>query len=134
MTVIDLPSSYIQEIDRLMFAFLWGGIDKIKRKTIIQNVTNGGSGLTDSRTPQKTIHIQRIRKMNANMNQPWAKLYVYWLGITLRFYHESFAQNTYVHTMKIPRGIQIVKSTILQNRNSDNIWEVSNINEFMICC
>ena len=122
MIITDIPPYYIKQINTLILKFLWNGIDKLKRTTIYQNTTNGGLSLTDLTTKQKAIHIQKIRKIQENLEQPWVHLYVYWFGLYMRFMSTSLSSNQYVHTLNIPSTILQFKDTLLSYRSNEHIW------------
>ena len=128
MIIIDIPPYYIKQINTLIFKFLWNGIDKLKRNTIYQNTTNGGLSLTDLNTKQKAIHIQKIRKIQENLEQPWVHLYVYWFGLYMRFMSTSLSSNQYVHTLNIPSTLIQFKDTLLSYRSNEHIWHFTCLN------
>ena len=58
--------------------------------------------------------IVNICNIESKLNQPWAMLYTYWLGITLKPVFPILGKNQYVHTLDIPSGVGIVKDIILK--------------------
>ena len=48
-SIIDIPEKVIKELDTLLFKYVWGGSEKVKRKTIIGEYSDGGL---------KMIHLQ----------------------------------------------------------------------------
>ena len=46
-TVLDVPTNVIPEITKLLFNFLWGPRDKIKRLSVINSKHNLGLGMVD---------------------------------------------------------------------------------------
>ena len=49
---------------------------------------------------QESITLQTLRKIEGNLNQPWAALYICWFGLNLRIYCQNFASNNYVHNIE----------------------------------
>ena len=72
--IIEIPQNYINKINIIMFHFLWEGIDKINRKAIINNTYMGGIALTYINTSIITTHVQRIKNIIENKNQPYIGL------------------------------------------------------------
>ena len=49
---------------------------------------------------QESVTLQTLRKIEGNLNQPWAALYIYLFGLNLRFDCPNFASNNYVHNIE----------------------------------
>ena len=73
MIFTDLPIDYIKQINTLLFQFLWSGHDKISRNTIFQDTFHGGLGLPSVLHKRESIIIQTLRRIELNLDQPWAK-------------------------------------------------------------
>ena len=127
MIFTDLPTDYIKQINTLLFQFLWSGHDKISRNTIFQDMFHGGLGLPSVLHKRESMIIQTLRKIELNLDQPWANLYIYWFGLNLKFYHAPYAANTYLHNIENFQENQHIKSTILKYRIHDNIWKIPNL-------
>ena len=127
MIFTDLPIDYIKQINTLLFQFLWSGHDKISRNTIFQDMFHGGLGLPSVLHKRESIIIQTLRRIELNLDQPWANLYIYWFGLNLKFYHAPYAANTYLHNIENFQENQHIKSTILKYRIHDNIWKIPNL-------
>ena len=54
----------------MIYHFIWNGIDKLKRKTINQEHTNGGLNMTDLQEKQRSLHIQILQNIQNKENQP----------------------------------------------------------------
>ena len=73
LTVLESPSiNIINLIRNKMFEFLWEGKpDKIKRKTIIQTIENGGMKMIDIELFQNAIKASWVKRLtNDNNNGP----------------------------------------------------------------
>ena len=127
MIFTDLPTDYIKQINTLLFQFLWSGHDKISRNTIFQDMFHGGLGLPSVLHKRESIIIQTLRRIELNLDQPWANLYMYWFGQNLKFYHAPYAANTYLHNIENFQENQHIKSTVLKYRIHDNIWKIPNL-------
>ena len=94
---------------------------------MIKDHSQGGVWLPSISHKQETIISQNIRKIELNPTQPWANLYIYWFSLNLRFYHEPYASNKYLHNIENFRGHEIIKKTILKYRTQEEIWKIPNI-------
>ena len=47
---LTVPEKVIKQIDQRIFKFLWGKRDRIKRKSIINKIQDGGLNMTDVKT------------------------------------------------------------------------------------
>ena len=86
MIFSEIPLVYINEINTLIFNFLWNGRDKINRETLYQDFSKGGLNVPSLIQKQDSLIIQTLRRIEINRNQPWANLYIYCFGINLKFY------------------------------------------------
>ena len=93
----------------------------------MQNSYNGGLALTNIVQRIKTNHIQRIRKLHLNLEQPWVCLYIYWFGLYIKNINQKFATNRYIHTLNVPINLRIIKNNILETRHNEEIWETPNL-------
>ena len=63
-TVLENPSNeYIKSINRIIYNFIWGKRERIKRKSIIRQINEGGLGLTDLECKLKSIKAGWIRRL-----------------------------------------------------------------------
>lgn len=47
-TILENPEqSFIKSIYKIIFSFIWGNRERIKRNTLIRNINEGGIGITD---------------------------------------------------------------------------------------
>ena len=42
-----LPNNFVKELNKILFNFIWGQRDRIKRNVLIANVEKGGVGMVD---------------------------------------------------------------------------------------
>ena len=127
MLFIELPQNYTKMINSIIFQFLWNGTDKNKRDTMYQDIKKGGLSVPSITHKQESITIQTLRKIEGNLNQPWAALYIYWFGLNLRFYCPNFASNNYIHNIENFYEKEYIKRTILKYRLNEPIWKTSNL-------
>ena len=63
------PPNFIKEINKLIYNYLWGSRDRIKRNTLIGPVKSGGIGIVDIETTFKALKASWIQRLyNGNSN------------------------------------------------------------------
>lgn len=63
-TVLEYPEqNTIKQINRIIFSFLWGNRERIKRKTLIQPISEGGIAITDFELKIKAIKAAWVSKL-----------------------------------------------------------------------
>ena len=127
MIFSEIPIIYINEINTLIFNFLWNGKDKIKRETLHQDFSKGGLNIPSLMQKQDSLIIQTLRRIEINRNQPWANLYIYWFGINLKFYCSEYASNNYLHNIENFEENQNIKNVILKYRINEAVWKTNNL-------
>ena len=127
MIFSEIPIIYINEINTLIFNFLWNGKDKIKRETLHQDFSKGGLNIPSLMQKQDSLIIQTLRRIEINRNQPWANLYIYWFGINLKFYCSEYASNNYLHNIENFEENQNIKNVILKFRINEAVWKTNNL-------
>ena len=98
---------FLKELETLLFSFIWGGkCDKMAKKTIINDIEDGGLKMTDIRSFAKALKISWIKKAwDANYQADWKRpLYsdrLYWNDVwllnkrSLSLLACSFVENTF---------------------------------------
>ena len=74
----------------MLYIFLWGGKEKVKRKRVIQELNNGGLNMVDIRSAFmsfKAAWVLRILKSN-HSNHSWAQLANHYLKPFLQSHKE----------------------------------------------
>ena len=61
MIFSEIPLVFINEINTLIFNFLWNGRDKIKRETLYQDFSKGGLNVPSLIQKQDSLIIQTLR-------------------------------------------------------------------------
>ena len=127
----ELPNRYLRKMNILMFKYIWGSnYEKISRKALTRSIENGGMAMIDLKSRRIADIINQITNINNNLNQPWACLYIYWFGLSLRKIYPNLASNSYVHTLKLPTRYINIKQVIQQNIDDDKIWQMNNKNTY----
>ena len=108
LTALPTPGEpFLKELETLFFSFIWSGKrDKVARKTIINDVENGGLKMTDIRSFAKALKISWIKKVwDVNYQADWKRLLTsdcfYWEDVwllnkkSLFVFGSSFMQNVF---------------------------------------
>ena len=71
-SVLPVPVHYIQEINKLIFDFIWAGKPpKIKRNTLIGNKKNGGLKMCDFNIMEKALKIAWVYRIQDDSQASW---------------------------------------------------------------
>ena len=71
-SVLEIPDCYVNEINKLSFDFIWEGKPaKIKRKTIISDISQGGLRMMDFEIMNKALKIAWIKRITENVHAAW---------------------------------------------------------------
>ena len=75
VSVLTVPVHYTQEINKLIFNFIWAGKPpKFKRTTIIGEKKNGGLKACDFNIMEKALKIAWVNRIQNDSNAPWKKI------------------------------------------------------------
>ena len=69
--MINIPDFFITELNKILYKFVWNGTDKIKRKTIIANIEEGGAKMPDLQSILETQNIIWGKRFYSNNYHPW---------------------------------------------------------------
>lgn len=68
-SILENPEqSFIKSLNKIIFSFIWGNRERIKRKTLIRSINEGGIGITDFESKisnLKSHGLQILRKIRA---------------------------------------------------------------------
>ena len=83
LSVLFVPYSILQKIDKLIFNFLWNGkTPKVRRDTIIGNINEeGGMKMPDIFSIHKTSKISWIKRLSSEGNSKWKMLMLHMLSL-----------------------------------------------------
>ena len=89
-TLLVIPPNVIKRIESMLYKFLWGGKDKVKRKRVIQELKHGDLNMVDIRSAFmsfKAAWVLSILKSNPSIHS-WAQLANYYLKPFLQSHKE----------------------------------------------
>ena len=74
------PKSFIQELNTMLYTFLWNDKkDKIKRSTIIRTYNEGGIRMVDIESFIKALKLSNLRKyLQKNRDTRIRDIFLYW--------------------------------------------------------
>ena len=65
--ILNYPNTEtLKNIQRLIFKFIWGKRDRIKRNTLIGNIADGGIGIVDVESKFKSLKAMWIKRLSEN--------------------------------------------------------------------
>jgi len=103
-TCLCIPENVVKEIDQRIFKFLWGKRDRVKRKSIINSLENGGLSMVDIRSQFSAIKASwACRIMNAPDDHLWSylpKWYISKFGSDFLILKTSVTKNTAFDALK----------------------------------
>jgi hypothetical protein len=67
-----VPEKAIKEINKILFAFIWGKKDRIRRKILCNNVNDGGVGMIDLKSFFEALKATWINRLMRNKHENWA--------------------------------------------------------------
>ena len=70
-SVIPTPNKLIQELNKILFKFLWKGTDKVKRVSVINEYEKGGLRMIDLESMVKSLRLAWLRRIFNEINGPW---------------------------------------------------------------
>ena len=123
-SLLTIPEWVVQELNRLIFKFLWKGVDKVTRLSTINDYQKSGLKMIDLETMVKSLRLTWLRRIFSENDGTWKNYLRYQLKsfgglflfhcnydvkdvvITSRFYSEllqwwvAFREDFYTNKMK----------------------------------
>ena len=69
-SLLSTPKRVIQELNRLIFKFLWKGVDKVARLSTI-NYQRSGLKMIDLETMAKSLRLSWLKRIFSENNRTW---------------------------------------------------------------
>jgi hypothetical protein len=76
-SIINLPENVIKEINTMLYQFVWGGKEKVKRKTIVNDYERGGLKMIDLPLYLDSLKITWIRRLFDENITNWKNIALY---------------------------------------------------------
>ena len=92
----NTPANIIQDANKILYKFLWNGPDKIKRLTMIADISNGGLKMPHLESIIETQKVMWMKRYSENNDHPWKA-----------FMRESLKEtgSTDIYNRKIPETV-----------------------------
>ena len=74
LSLLPAPKEIVQELNRLLFKFLWKGTDKVTRLSTINEYENGGLKMIDLESMIKSLRLAWLKRIFGNNEGPWSLL------------------------------------------------------------
>ncbi|MCP3887294.1 MAG: hypothetical protein GY702_00255, partial [Desulfobulbaceae bacterium] len=92
-SMLEIPDNIVKKINKIIYTFLWGKVDKIERNVLINDYENGGLRMIDIESHFMSLKAAWIPRIYNNSNDTWTHIpLTYIQNIT----------NGYLFDMKIP--------------------------------
>ena len=75
LTLPDPPEEFIKELSRLLYKFIWKGVDRVTRNQMIQNYENGGLRMVDIQSYIYALKATWIRRLFNSGELEWIDLF-----------------------------------------------------------
>jgi hypothetical protein len=128
LTMLSAPEEVIHEAESLMYDFLWDGKpERIKRNTVIRDISEGGLKMIDIRAMIDALKISWISKFYENDSKKW-KVVPNLLGNKLSI--KEFATCSYTKKM-IPSTLPVFYRECLESLSKCKAFNPHNIDDIL---
>ncbi len=79
-TMITIPNEYINEINKILYNFIWPSRDRIKRNTIIGEIEDGGLKMVDFQSQLEAIKATWVLRILENQDNRWSLIPKYYFN------------------------------------------------------
>ena len=117
--MINIPDFFITELNKIFYKFVWNGTDKIKRKTIIANIEEGGAKMPDLQSILETQKIIWGKRFYTNNYHPWKEFMM--LGLICTGSNDIFNR-------KIPQ--QMLKNSKMSTFNKEILFNIEKYKKY----
>ena len=76
MSTMPTPTGFIKRLEKIIFKFLWNGLDKISRSASINKIKYGGLNIIDITTFKKSLRLAWLSKVFAEENNGFWRKYL----------------------------------------------------------
>ena len=101
-TVFPINRHYEKLITRLMFNFIWGKIESIRRNTMYLPSKEGGIGLVNIQLKTQSLLLNQVMKVYIDRKSTWVNFGHTYLGIVLHRFAGYDFQNNRPHCIEEP--------------------------------
>ena len=105
MQMLPAPFEILKKVEKLIFNFLWGKVDKIRRRSLICPMEEGGLNMLDCQSFFLSLKATWINRLSSN--RAWTYL--------PKFYMDKIAPSHVLLTMSFEESIELTKIKLLPN-------------------
>lgn len=68
------PSDVVTKLNKILFSFIWGKLERIRRETLISPKTQGGANMIDIQSQFEALKAAWVPRIICNGNEHWKEL------------------------------------------------------------
>ena len=105
-SLLPIPNGIVKRINKILFNFIWGCKDRVRRKTVINKVRDGGLQMLDVDNHFLALKEAWVPRISMNSHKIYAKIGRYYVDkiadITITLKMNFYVLNTMPCLMHIP--------------------------------
>ena len=70
-SLLPTPNGIIKDLNQLLFKFLWKGVDKVTRLSVINEYERGGLRMIDFESMTKSLRLAGLKRIFGTKNKAW---------------------------------------------------------------
>ena len=123
---LHIPTNIIKQIKSMIFSFLWGNNEKIKRNTLIGNKLEGGLDVPDIEIYEKSLKLKWIKSLGCDEHANWK--------VIPKFFLNQYGKNLLILKMNLDsiKSLPPIKYPLSQFYNDILAYYVE-FNNLTIC-
>ena len=82
LSLLSAPKEILQELNRILFKFLWKGTDKVTRLSTINEYENGRLKMIDLESMVKSLRLAWLKRIFGENDGAWKATYEFHLSVT----------------------------------------------------
>ncbi len=107
MSILTTPENVLKEVEKIIFKFLWGTKDRIKRKTLIGLKEKGGIKMIDIESKDRALKASWVQRLlqNFSNNKTFLDRYIKHTGYNTELLLKTNSRNAdwFVDKLNLPR-------------------------------
>ena len=77
--LLPIPENMVKDVNKILYKFIWGNTDRIKRRVLINKKVNGGLQMMDIESQFYSLKAAWMPRISMNQNLIWSKLATYFM-------------------------------------------------------
>ena len=70
-SILSTPNALLRELNKILFKFLWKGVDKVTRASVINEYEEGGLRMVDLECMVKSLGLAWLKRIFSGTNVTW---------------------------------------------------------------